>query len=261
MSIRNQPYLPLYVQDFLTDEKLAECSASATGVYIRLMCLMHKSDEYGKILLKQKDKVCLGKTEDFALADATDFAKTEWFANKISKHFPYDYATVKSALLELIGEGVLLISGDYLIQKRMVKDAQISELRSQSGKKGGEKTAEAFALAKPQAKGKAKPQANAEIENEYVIEYPFNSEEFKEKWKEWLDYKKESHKFSYKSKQTEQTAINTLAKLSDHNEAEAIEIINNSIMGGYEGLFKSKNKNNGQAAPAKVGRTIEFDAA
>ena len=43
MALRDQPYLPLYVQDFLTDEKLAECSAMATGVYIRLMCIMHKS--------------------------------------------------------------------------------------------------------------------------------------------------------------------------------------------------------------------------
>jgi uncharacterized protein YdaU (DUF1376 family) len=56
MALRNQPYIPLYVQDFLTDEKLIECSAQSTGVYIRLMCIMHKSEDYGKILLKQKDK-------------------------------------------------------------------------------------------------------------------------------------------------------------------------------------------------------------
>ena len=46
MSLRNQPYIPLYVQDFMTDERLNECSAAANGVYIRLMCLMHKSEEY-----------------------------------------------------------------------------------------------------------------------------------------------------------------------------------------------------------------------
>ncbi len=54
MALRNQPYFPLYVQDFLTDEKLAECSAESTGVYIRLMCILHKSEEYGCILLKTK---------------------------------------------------------------------------------------------------------------------------------------------------------------------------------------------------------------
>ena len=39
MALRDQPYLPLYVLDFLVDEKLAYCSAESTGVYIRLMCM------------------------------------------------------------------------------------------------------------------------------------------------------------------------------------------------------------------------------
>lgn len=40
MALRDQPYLPLYVLDFLVDEKLAYCSAESTGVYIRLMCIL-----------------------------------------------------------------------------------------------------------------------------------------------------------------------------------------------------------------------------
>lgn len=32
MALRDQPYLPLYVQDFLTDEKLRECSYEAEFV-------------------------------------------------------------------------------------------------------------------------------------------------------------------------------------------------------------------------------------
>jgi len=49
MALRDQPYLPLYVQDFLTDEKLMECSAETTGVYIRLLCILHKQKEYGQM--------------------------------------------------------------------------------------------------------------------------------------------------------------------------------------------------------------------
>ena len=79
MALRDQPYIPLYIQDFLTDEKLIECSAESTGVYIRLMCIMHKSDEYGTILLRQKDKQnsnnCLN------------------FANKLAKHCKNQIAT------------------------------------------------------------------------------------------------------------------------------------------------------------------------
>ena len=72
MARRDQPYLPLYVQDFLTDEKLIECSAESTGVYIRLLCIMHKSQEYGRILLKQKDKQSESKLSDFAFKLSTE---------------------------------------------------------------------------------------------------------------------------------------------------------------------------------------------
>ena len=35
MALRNQPYIPLYVQDFLTDEKLNQCSPASQGIYIK----------------------------------------------------------------------------------------------------------------------------------------------------------------------------------------------------------------------------------
>ena len=146
MALRDQPYLPLYVQDFLTDEKLIECSASANGVYIRIMCIMHKSEPYGIILLKQKDKQTDNQIQNFAL--------------KLLRSLPYDLNTIISGLNELISEGVLQLDEDELRQKRMVKDFAISEVRKEAGKKGGEKTQ--FA--------KAKGEANIEDEDEIVIE-------------------------------------------------------------------------------------------
>lgn len=148
MALRDQPYLPLYVQDFMTDEKLIECSAAATGVYIRLMCMMHKSEAYGKILLKQKDKQTGKPLSDFAL--------------KITKHLPYQKQEIETALDELVSEGVLTIDGDCLYQKRMVNDCNLSCKRACAGKKGGKnKPADASQLAK------AKVIANTENENEY----------------------------------------------------------------------------------------------
>jgi len=154
MALRNQPYIPLYVQDFLTDEKLIECSAESTGVYIRLICILHKSEEYGKILLKQKDKQDSKQIKNFAL--------------KLLKQMPYTLELIEKSLNELINEGVLLIEGDYLYQKRMVRDNDISLKRSESGKKGGEKTQFASKFAK--AKIKAKRKANYENENEDINE-------------------------------------------------------------------------------------------
>lgn len=155
MALRNQPYLPLYINDFLTDEKLIECSASATGIYIRLMCLMHKSEEYGKILLKQKDKQNVKHLLNFA--------------SKLARQMPYSEKVILEGLTELIDEGVLHIEGDVLFQKRMVHDNSVSIQRSISGKKGGE-----FAQAKIKANAKkfalAKIKANTENENEYINE-------------------------------------------------------------------------------------------
>jgi len=127
MALRDQPYLPLYVQDFLTDEKLIECSSESTGVYIRLMCVMHKSDEYGTILLRQKDKQTSQHVRNFAY--------------KLAKQMPYSFDTIHKSIKELIEEGVLSIKGDKLLQKRMIEDNRISILRSQAGSKGGFATA------------------------------------------------------------------------------------------------------------------------
>ncbi|NCT92925.1 MAG: hypothetical protein GXC72_00750 [Chitinophagaceae bacterium] len=155
MALRDQPYLPLYIQDFMTDEKLAECSAESTGVYIRLMCIMHKSEQYGTILLKQKHKQSKDVVSNFAAM--------------IAKQMPYDFHTVKKSLAELIGENVLSVEGDMLIQKRMVKDNAVSEKRSKAGKTGGEKTQEKnknFAKAKTEANDQANTEYENDIEND-----------------------------------------------------------------------------------------------
>ncbi len=168
MALRDQPYLPLYVQDFLTDEKLNECSAESVGVYIMLMCVMHKSDDYGTILLRQKDKQTGWQISDFA--------------RKLVRHLPYSEEVIERALTELLEEGVLNIEGDSLYQKRMVKDGEISEKRSRAGKKGAKakytnESAEAKAVACANDFAMAKSMANSEYENEYEYEYENDNED------------------------------------------------------------------------------------
>ena len=259
MALRDQPYIPLYVQDFLTDEKLMECSASATGIYIRLLCIMHKSEEYGTILLKQKDKqgknICLN------------------FAYKLAKFLPYKTEEIAAGIEELVAEKVLQIDGDKLTQKRMIRDNEISEKRAIAGKKGGLKTqqfASKFA--------KAKFKANTEYENEYEYEYE-NEIDFKKKGKvqerkkdlgiqvkkptyaslfdkvlkeenlqlpegfyelilEWLKYKSE------KGQTYKETGLkNLIIKLmndSGGNYDAAKNMIFYSVSNNYAGLFKEK---------------------
>jgi uncharacterized protein YdaU (DUF1376 family) len=157
MALRDQPYIPLYVQDFLTDEKLMECSASTTGIYIKIMCVMHKSEEYGTILLKQKDKQSDNQIKNFA--------------SKIAKYLPYSIGEITEGITELVNEKVLQIDGDKLLQKRMVKDNTLSIARAKAGKKGGMKNP--FAKPKEEANKEAKPQANTEDEdvNKNLVNY------------------------------------------------------------------------------------------
>lgn len=144
MISRDQPYIHFYVNDFFADEKLRECSAESIGVYIMLMCILHKQEEYGTLLLKQKFKqnasTCLN------------------FASQLAKQLPFDDAVIARSLQELTDSGVIQIEGDKLIQRRMVKDAALSQKRAAAGKKGGQKRAEkntSFALANAQANAKA----------------------------------------------------------------------------------------------------------
>lgn len=120
---------------------------------VKIDFIMHKSEEYGKILLKQKDKQSDNQIKNFAV--------------KIQKHTPYSVQEIEAALFELLAEKVLHIDGDSLCQKRMIEDNRISEIRANAGKTGGEATKKAtrnFAKAKGKAKRAAKQEAKAEAE-------------------------------------------------------------------------------------------------
>ena len=160
MALRNQPYLPLYVQDFMSDEKLRECSAESVGVYIFLMCVMHKSDEYGKVALSNK-YICLSKNQ----------AGIRNFASMLAKHLPFTIEVIERSLDELLREKVIQLEGNCLVQKRMVKDCKTSEARALSGGKGGKKRVDNLtniSLSKNQANNQANSENEYDIVNEDV---------------------------------------------------------------------------------------------
>lgn len=123
MALRNQPYFPLYVQDYLTDEKLNMCSWTTQGIYIKILCILHKQSSYGSILFKQNYK--------------QNESAINYFASILIKNLPCQYSDMVGALSELIDFEVLIIDDLGLHQKRMVKDGQISDERSKAAKKGG----------------------------------------------------------------------------------------------------------------------------
>lgn len=124
MALRDQPYLPLYIQDVLTDEKLIVCSAEAHGIYFRLLCILHKQEEYGEIKLKSK----YNTDGDIVLS----------FAKQLAIQMPFPTEIVVSGIKELVEEGVVSIdeTQQTLYQKRMQHDGRISKTRKECGKLG-----------------------------------------------------------------------------------------------------------------------------
>lgn len=81
-------------------------------------------------------------------------------------------------------------------------------------------------------------------DKEKGIIFPFDTLDFLKWWDLWKEYKKNEHKFQYKSKISEQAALKKISELANNDEQTAIEIIEQSIANGYKGLFKLKENNN-----------------
>lgn len=262
MALTDQPYLPLYVDDWMNNNKLKMCSPAAHGLMIVILCIMHKEAEYGTILLKQKFRQTSKQARNFAL--------------QIAKLSPFDPQAIEDPLNELINEGALKIIDDYLVCPRMVKDCQVSVARANAGKTGGIITQKkkAFDKAKPQAKCVSNSGIDTDngIVNESVFEdglvtdegkggtgekpnlvYPFESENFLNQWEVWQTYLEEQHEFEYLAEATEQAALIELANLSKHDETTAITIIHQSMANGWKGFFEVKQQYGSTKQPSAKG--------
>lgn len=125
MALRNQPYLPLYVNDILTDEKLMYCSLASQGVYFRLLCWLHKQPEYGVLQLLDMFR-------------EKDTSKEERFAQMLSAPLSCTADEILFGIRELHTKKVINITEETLYQKRMVADAEKSKIQA-ANRSGGRK--------------------------------------------------------------------------------------------------------------------------
>ena len=185
MALRNQPYIPLYVKDFTSDEKLRMCSPAAVGVYIYLMCTLHREEEYGKLKLQRKFVYTKRDTNAIQteIQKAND-AETLYsdFADNLAKQMPFKAEIIKLALLELDYYGVIRLEGETLVQPRMVKDGKLSETRRKSVQKRWEESRESdevdeFVYTNEDTKGKTNKDTNTIENTEYENVYANNNTE------------------------------------------------------------------------------------
>lgn len=78
-----------------------------------------------------------------------------------------------------------------------------------------------------------------------------SAELISETWERWKKYKKQQHRFKYKSEDSELTAFKKLSEYSKNNSEAAAKIVEQSISNGWAGLFELKEKEtNKHSAPA-----------
>lgn len=73
------------------------------------------------------------------------------------------------------------------------------------------------------------------------VVYPFTEKLFIEAWKVWIQERKEKKLRNY-TQRGEQSALHNLQKISGDDWKTAIQIINNSITHGWQGLFALKEQ-------------------
>lgn len=91
--------------------------------------------------------------------------------------------------------------------------------------------------------------------------FPFDSDEFKAVWELWLKYKKETFRFSYKTIESHQAALEKIGKMSNGNLEYAIHLIKYAIERQWQGFFHDKNYESGKQRSHSAGQKAGFSAS
>lgn len=136
------------------------CTPAAHGIMINIMCVLHRENRYGRILLRQK----------FKQKDSSSLS----FAKQLASLLPFTVEEIMPGFTELLNEQILRIEGDWLICDKMESLAILSETRAKAGKKGGEATAK---KEKKLAKANGAANSETEIKTEIVNKDIYTKEE------------------------------------------------------------------------------------
>jgi len=127
-----------FVGDWLRESGLRMCGLAARGLWIELLCHMHKMEHRGELRLNGK---ALGKQEIAALVGSSE-------------------STVEAALKQLLDYGVAEKDDDGTIySRRMVREEKQRLSKVEAGRKGGKK--------KKKKQKRSKGEAALEYEYEY----------------------------------------------------------------------------------------------
>lgn len=181
------------------------------------------------------DKILLADIDSF-----TGNGKMFYKSNAtIAKELGVSESTIKRAFKALSDKNLIRVSG--VTRKRLCES--LMRFKSQNDLIKGQNELDKGQI-DPSLGSKCTPTntiTNSTTNSITKIVYPFESDLFIEKWNLWKDYKKQEHKFKYKSALSEQAALKRLTQLAN-TEDDAIRTIEHAISQGWKGFYSLENK-------------------
>jgi len=207
--------------------------------------------------LHPNERVLLAEVASFEAKGLPCFASNEHFAEML--HVSED--TARGYIYNLINDGFLIREGtryNRRLRRIAQTSAQISADECVNPRKRARKSTQTSALNSPHTNTDTNTPTKSITKRAKTpdLVLPFDTEKFAAAWKEWIDYKKAAHKFSYKTPQSEQRALITLSN-AYKEESESIERIHIAIANGWRGFVFDTSKTRRTNAPRA--RNIETD--
>jgi len=185
--------------------------------------------------LHPNERVLLAEVASFDEQEKECFAGNEYFATLLN----VSEATARGYISNLIARGFLIREGSRY-NRRLRKSAQTNAQNSANecvkSRKRVRKSTQTSAQNSAHTNIYTNTSTNTFTKSAPpTVVLPFESDEFREAWNEWKEYKRTDHRFKYKTAQSEQRALMKLQnEYTDQNEA--IDAIHRAIANGWKGL-------------------------
>jgi len=218
-----RPSFQFYPADWRKDPGVQALNFHDRGVWFEMLCLMHESQQRGKLTLNGRPM------PEEALA----------------RLLGLDKQNLTRALSTLSDFGVSAVCPESgaIMSKRMVRDEALTEIRRNAGKLGGNPSLlNQTANQKPTTPVNQNPtpsssssSSSPKSKKEESLTLPFLSRDFARAWEDWEKYRKER-----KQKLTPSTIQATFKKFQEWGEAKSVAAIEASISAGWQGIFEPK---------------------
>ena len=192
--------------------------------------------------LHPNERVLLAEVASFDDQNKECFAGNEYFATLLN----VSEATTRGYISNLIARGFLIREGsryDRRLRKSAQTNAQNSANECVKSRKRVRKSTQTNAQNSAHTNIYTNSLTKSYTKSAHpTVVLPFESDEFRDAWNEWKEYKQTDHRFKYKTAQSEQRA---LIKLQNEHpeETDAINAIHTAITNGWKGLVFGKSTN------------------